>query len=68
MGDPKLWVNLDGKVVHPDAPLGDGGPGHFRSATPVGSDDNRFPGIPDPFSPEGRNVVFDGQATTENRG
>ena len=59
MGDPKLWVNLDGKVVHPDAPLGDGGPGHFRSATPVGSDDNRFPGIPDPFSPEGRNVVFD---------
>lgn len=61
MSDPKLWVNLDGKVVHPDAPLGDGGPGHFRSATPVGGDDNRFPGIPDPFSPEGRNAVFDGR-------
>ena len=59
MGDPKLWVNIDGKVVHPDAPLGDGGPGHFRSATPVGSDDNRVRSVPDPFSPEGRNVVFD---------
>ena len=61
MGDPKLWVNLDGKVVHPDAPLGDGGPGHFRSATPVGGGDDLVPGVPDPFSPDGRNVVFDGR-------
>ena len=61
MGDPKLWVNSDGKVVHPDAPLGDGGPGHFRSAMPAGSGDDLVPGIPDPFSPVGRNVVFDGK-------
>ncbi len=59
MGDPKLWVNSDDKVVHPDAPLGDGGPGHFRSATPVGGGDDLVPGVPDPFSPVGRNVVFD---------
>ena len=68
MSDPKLWVNLDGKVVHPDAPHGDGGPGHFRSATPVGSGDDRFPGIPDPFSPEGRSVVFDSQQQQKIRG
>ena len=58
MSDAKLWVNLDGQVVHPDAPHGDRGPGHFRSATPVGSGDHPVPGIPDPFSPDGRNVVF----------
>ncbi len=67
MGDPKLWVNSDGKVVHPDAPLGDGGPGHFRSATPVGGGDDLVPGIPDPFSPEGRNVVFTDQQKQQIR-
>ena len=58
MSDPKLWVNLDGKVVHPDAPSGGGGPGRFKSANPLGSSDAILPGVPDPSSPDGRNVVF----------
>src|SRR5882757_9378408 len=58
MSDPKLWVNLDGKVVHPDAPIGGGGPGRFKSATPLGSGDHFLPGVPDPSSPDGRNVVL----------
>jgi hypothetical protein len=58
MSDPKLWVNLDGKIVHPDAPSGDGGPGRFKSALPSGSGDRFIPGVPDPFSPDGRNVVL----------
>jgi hypothetical protein len=58
MSDPKLWVNLDGKVVHPDAPSGGGGPGRFKSANPLGSSDHFLPGVPDPSSPDGRNVVL----------
>jgi hypothetical protein len=58
MSDPKLWVNLDGKVVHPDAPSGGGGPGRFKSANPLGSGDHFLPGVPDPASPDGRNVVL----------
>jgi hypothetical protein len=58
MSDPKLWVNLDGKVVHPDAPIGGGGPGRFKSANPLGSGDHFLPGVPDPSSPDGRNVVL----------
>jgi hypothetical protein len=58
MSDPKLWVNLDGKVVHPDAPSGGGGPGRFKSANPLGSGDHFLPGVPDPSSPDGRNVVL----------
>jgi hypothetical protein len=61
MSDPKLWVNLDGKVVHPDAPSGGGGPGRFKSANPSGSSDHFLPGVPDPFSPDGRNAVFDSE-------
>jgi hypothetical protein len=57
MSDPKLWVNLDGKVVHPEAPSGGGGPGRFKSANPLGSGDS-LRGIPDPSSPDGRNVVL----------
>ena len=56
MSDPKLWVNLDGKVVHPDAPSGGGGPGRFKSANPLGSSDPFLSGVPDPSSPDGRNV------------
>jgi hypothetical protein len=58
MSDPKLWVNLDGKVVHPEAPSGGGGPGRFKSANPLGSSDHFLPGVPDPSSPDGRNVVL----------
>ena len=58
MSDPKLWINLDGKVVHPDAPSGGGGPGRFKSANPLGSSDHLLPGVPDPSSPDGRNVVL----------
>jgi hypothetical protein len=58
MSDPKLWVNLDGKIVHPDAPSGGGGPGRFKSANPLGSGDRLLPGVPDPSSPDGRNVVL----------
>jgi hypothetical protein len=58
MSDPKLWVNLDGNVVHPDAPSGGGGPRRFKSANPLGSGDHLLPGVPDPSSPDGRNVVL----------
>lgn len=45
------WVNANGIVAHPDAPLGGGGPGHFSSATAGDSDP-----IPHPRSPAGRNL------------
>jgi hypothetical protein len=31
----RLWLNGNGDVVHPDAPLGVGGPGFFRAAGPL---------------------------------
>ena len=37
MGDPKLWLNVHDRVVHPDAPRGGGGQGYFGSTTPAGS-------------------------------
>jgi hypothetical protein len=58
MSDPNLWVNRDGNVVHPSAPLGGGGTGYFKSATPSGSGANLVPDVPEPFSPVGRNVVL----------
>lgn len=33
------WHGWSGRVAHPDSPLGSGGPGHFRSASPVGAAD-----------------------------
>jgi len=45
------WVNSDGIVAHPDAPLGGGGPGHFSSAA-----ENDSNPIPHPMSPAGRNL------------
>jgi hypothetical protein len=33
-----LWVNADGRLVHPAAPAGGGGPGPFRPARPLSAD------------------------------
>jgi len=59
MSDPKPWVTVDGKVVHPDAPFGGGGPGYFRSATSL--EDANHPDVPHPSSPVGRDVVLNDQ-------
>jgi hypothetical protein len=59
MGDPKQWLNVHQRVVHPDAPRGDGGPGHFGSTTPLGSGGSLVNSIPDPYSLAGLNAVFD---------
>lgn len=61
MGDPKLWLNGHDRVVHPDAPRGDGGPGNFTTPGPAGSGGSLVPGIPDPRSPVGMRTVFDSQ-------
>ena len=58
MSDPNLWVSREGNVVHPGAPLGGGGTGYFKSATPSGSGANLVPDVPEPFSPVGRNVIL----------
>jgi len=50
-----LWFNHDGKVVHPDAPDGGGGPGYFCNAGPLYGD--AFgKGLPHPFSPAAQNL------------
>jgi hypothetical protein len=33
----RSWINQEGEVVHPHAPAGGGGPGHFRPAGPLRS-------------------------------
>ena len=50
-----LWRNEDGQVVHPDAPPGGGGAGHFRSAGTLFG--NPFmQGLPHPYAPAVRNL------------
>lgn len=36
-----LWVDQDGRMMHPDAPAGHGGPGGFRGAGPLSVDVGR---------------------------
>jgi hypothetical protein len=44
------WTNIDGQLVHPDAPAGGGGPGYFRTAG-IPSGDESPVNLPDPWSP-----------------
>jgi len=57
MGDGNLWTNIDGDVVHPNAPNGGGGSGRFKSAAPLGTNLDFTSDLPHPFSPVGRNTV-----------
>jgi len=52
------WRNESGEIVHPDAPRGRGGPGHFRLHSVTGTGHNS-PGIPAPGSPAGRHFDFE---------
>lgn len=65
MGDPKLWLNVHDRVVHPDAPRGAGGPGYFASTTPAGSGGSLVSGIADPHSPVGMRTIFDDKQKEE---
>ena len=66
MGDPKQWLNVHDRVVHPDAPRGDGGPGFFMPTTPAGSGGSLANGIPDPrLACQGMRTVLDGQQKGE---
>jgi hypothetical protein len=49
----RVWMNRDGKFVHPNAPAGSGGSGSFRSAAVLNLDYSI--NIPHPNSPAGRN-------------
>lgn len=56
MSDQNLWFNQQGQVVHPNAPLGGGGPGNFKSAVPLGvNHETQLSNVAHPFSPLGRN-------------
>lgn len=50
------WISDDGKIIHPKAPRGGGGSGHFASGKLLGSEVNVH-GIAHPQSPAGRNGV-----------
>ena len=65
MGDTNLWINVDGKVVHPDAPKGGSGQGHCKSVQPLGSNVEDEADVPHPFSPVGRNTIPDRAQTRE---
>ena len=50
-----LWLNQDGEVVHPDAPTGGGGPGHFRTVR-VQHTDHFNDGLLHPRAPGARRL------------
>lgn len=47
-----MWLNEDGHLVHPDAPAGGGGPGHFSSAAILSVDHLPSSGLPHPWAPD----------------
>ncbi|MFO0945589.1 MAG: hypothetical protein U1D30_06545 [Planctomycetota bacterium] len=51
------WVSSSGRVANPNAPLGCGGPGRFRSPSSLGSDENGLDPIHHPDSPVGRKLI-----------
>jgi hypothetical protein len=51
------WVNHQGQIVHPDAPLGGGGPGRFRTLTTKDAEAKAPPSsLPSPRSAAARTV------------
>ena len=60
---PSLWLSSRGDVAHPDAPLGAGGEGHFKSPIPMGSLGNRSHTLPHPSSCCGRRHVMSDSET-----
>jgi len=50
------WVNGNGIVAHPKAPVGGGGNGYFCSPSSLGCPGNDSSPIPHPLSPVGRNL------------
>jgi hypothetical protein len=50
------WISDDGQIIHPSAPQGAGGPGHFAGGKQLGSEVSMH-GIAHPRSPAGRNGV-----------
>jgi hypothetical protein len=50
-----LWFNGTGDVVHPDAPVGGGGPGFFRAASPLCAI-AYYDFLPHPHSPTARTL------------
>jgi hypothetical protein len=55
---PSPWISREGDVVHPDAPAGSGGLGHFRTAGSFGSEGNDPFGARHPRSPSLRTEAF----------
>jgi hypothetical protein len=50
------WISTSGNVAHPNAPLGGGGTGAFRSANALGSNTDPFGGLPNPQAPAARTL------------
>src|SRR5262249_30569511 len=48
------WLTIDGDVIHPDAPAGSGGPGHFRLGGPLQASCEFCDPVPHPSSPSAR--------------
>lgn len=48
------WVGADGVVAHPDAPVGGGGPGVFRSPSLLGNEGDLRDSVPHPLAPAAR--------------
>ena len=65
MGDTDLWINVDGKVVHPDSPRGGSGQGHCKSVQTLGCNAEDEADVPHPFSPVGRNTTPDRRQAME---